>query len=248
MEKLKNQRWIEYRRIYPIEFNFENKDMRTAVSGHRLMGYASVFDQETEIAGLYREVIRRGAFKKTLRESDQVALWAHDTAMPLARKSMGTLDLREAKDGLAFNLQLGEQEMDRMVLDRVARGLVQKMSFGFSVVKDTWALGEGKNLDLREILEVRLFEISPVVFPAYEGTSVEIKGEKIAESILESARNDGRLAGSLHTDLTLEPGADDHSDFDAEKSEPGTDDHSGAEGRWRLAMRRRRLEIAESLF
>jgi phage head maturation protease len=49
----------------------------------RLIGYASVFDQEAEIFGMWREKITPGAYKKTISENDIRALWNHNTDIVL---------------------------------------------------------------------------------------------------------------------------------------------------------------------
>lgn len=182
-----------------------------------LSGYAAVFDQETEIAGLFREVIRSGAFKKTLREGDQVALWNHESGKPLARKSKKTLNLKEDEKGLRFSIKLGNTTWEKDAYEAVRSGNVNGMSFGFQVVKSKWHFigsDEDKNqLDLREITEVKLFEVSPVTFPAYPTTDVDARA-------LLPVREDIQ-----QTDTTQEPDAGNHSRVERE---PEPDDHSRA--------------------
>ena len=156
----------------------------------RVEGYAAVFDQETDLGG-FHEVIRKGAFSKTLKESDQVALWGHDMNQPLARKSAGTLELSEDDHGLAVGITMDDR-IPRHVdaFHSIKRGDVKGTSFGFSVVKDTVTDGD---IPLRELHEVRLFEVSPTAFPAYEATEIE------ARSVLD------RIS-------TCEPGPETHSE------------------------------------
>jgi HK97 family phage prohead protease len=52
------------------------------------------------------EVLERGAFASSLRKGDQVLLWQHDTAQPLARRSAGNLTLEETERGLEFTAEL----------------------------------------------------------------------------------------------------------------------------------------------
>jgi hypothetical protein len=49
------------------------------------------------------------------------------------------------------------------------------MSFGFKTIKDEWEKRDGENI--RSLAEVRLFDISPVTFPAYPQTSVEARSK-----------------------------------------------------------------------
>ena len=56
------------------------------------------------------------------------------------------------------------------------RGDVNKMSFGFSVNKDGDKWDEDdKGTVTRELLDVSLFDVSPVTYPAYTQTSVAIR-------------------------------------------------------------------------
>lgn len=178
-----HQRQIEFDRVFAVrEIRAQQEETQRILTGE-----AVVFDSETEIGGWFREVIRRGAFDKTIREFDQVALWSHDPAKPMARRSKNTLELWEDNSGLQFRMTLGEQSWSNDAWISVQRGDVQGMSFGFRVIREAWTDPEDqRDLPLREILEAKLYEISPVAFPAYPDTSVEA-----ARSIVEAARERG---------------------------------------------------------
>lgn len=148
-------------------------------------GYAAVFNSETNIAGFFREVIKPGAFSKTIRERDQVALWNHDDGKPLARRSAGTLRLTEDANGLLSSIEPGNTSWGMDAVEAIRRGDVQGMSFAFEVMGETWVHSDGNDLSLREITEARLYEVSPVTFPQYEETSVYLRsqGEKIWQRV-----------------------------------------------------------------
>jgi hypothetical protein len=162
-----------------------------------LEGHAAVFNKKTNIADMFDEVILPGAFTKTLREGDPRMLWNHDPGKPLARQSTGSLQLDEDKKGLHVVADLPDTTYGRDAKVSVGRGDVSQMSFGFSVVKEEW--DEDKNL--RSIVEVRLFEVSPVAFAAYETTDVE------ARAVVEAHK----------ADTTSEPGLDAHSEAGADE-------------------------------
>ncbi len=174
----------------------------------RLAGIAAVFNTETVIWDMFREVFRRGAFKKTIKESDQVMLWSHNRDFPMARKSRSTLSLKETEQGVEFEAELGSQTWAKDAYESIRRGDVQGMSFYFEPVKEAWPRNkesEKDKLPLREILEARLLEISPVVFPAYPTTQVE------ARSILDEARGLGLLQEPEANQSTGEPVVKHHS-------------------------------------
>lgn len=143
----------------------------------RLTGYAAVFDVWTDI-WFWREKINRGAFTKTIQEADVRALFNHDPNFVLGRNGAGTLRLREDDKGLFVEIDSpSTQTIQDLVVSPIQRGDVSQMSFGFIVVKERMTIKQddeaGDDISEREILEVKLFDVSPVTFPAYPETSIE---------------------------------------------------------------------------
>src|SRR4030042_336577 len=169
----------------------------------KLVGYASVFNQEVEIFGLWREKVSPGAFKKTIKESDIRALWNHNTDLVLGRNKSGTLSLAEDDHGLNVEIVPPDTQAGRDALTSIKRGDVSQMSIAFQIIKQEWFTPEDKKvLSLRTIHEMKLYEVSPVTFPAFEKTTIS------ARSALEpDAENDPRdeaLRLSLAADHGLE--------------------------------------------
>jgi len=166
--------------------------------GMRLTGYAAVFNSETTIGGMFREVVKPGAFKKTIKDGADVrALFNHDSNIVLGRTKNGTLKLAEDERGLKIDIDLPDTQQARDLYNQIQRGDIDQMSFGFSVVKDSWTRAQNETeLPLRELRELRLFDVSPVTFPAYATTEVQ------ARSLVESA-------GVLQSDSTPEPEAEE---------------------------------------
>lgn len=126
------------------------------------------YDSQSEDLGGFREVIRKGAFRKTLLEGDARCLWAHNTQYVLGRRSAGTLTFDDRDDGLHFDCTLPTCSWASDVYETVERRDAPGVSFGFYVIKDSWTRGEKKEPALRELLEVSLLEVSVgVAFPAY---------------------------------------------------------------------------------
>lgn len=139
----------------------------------RLQGYAAVFNQLSEAMWGMRERIRPGAFAKTIQEGDIRAVWNHDPAHVLGRTKNGTLDLREDEHGLWVEIRPPETNWANDALESIRRGDVDQMSFGFETVRDYWEGEEGQQI--RTLVEVRLFEVSPVTFPAYPQTEISLR-------------------------------------------------------------------------
>lgn len=139
-----------------------------------LIGHAAVFNSDSvEFAGWGKPWIERiapGAFHRTLRERPDVfALWSHRTDSPIAR-APDTLRLREDPEGLLVEIDLIETQRNADLLKEVRAGLIDAMSFGFEVVAEKWE--KGQTHDTRTLLDVDLYEVSPVLFPAYPATSL----------------------------------------------------------------------------
>lgn len=170
---------IEYRAIKGLKTREAEKD-----SGHigALTGYAAVFNKDSvRFAGWQKDWIERiapGAFKRTLTESpDVVALWSHRADTPVAR-TPSTLSLREDETGLHVEVRLIDTETNRQLLSNVRAGLVDSMSFGFVPVKTRWEERKDQDTDIRTLEDVDLFEVSPVVWPAYPDTSIGARSHR----------------------------------------------------------------------
>ena len=61
----------------------------------------------------------------------------------------------------------------------VDRGDINEMSFGFETVVDTWERKEKE--DIRTLEEVKVFDVSVVVFPAYKDTNVSVALRSLEE-------------------------------------------------------------------
>lgn len=154
-----------------------------------ISGYAVVFNDETTIAGLWREKISPGAFDKTLRDRpDVLGLWSHDSARVLGRTTSKTLELKPDRAGLYFALWPDKNSPDGATAwSAVERGDVSQCSFGFFVTRETWYDGGDDELPLRVIEEAGLIEISLVALPAYPSTSASVSGRGKAKD--ENHRN-----------------------------------------------------------
>ena len=155
----------EYR-VFPLE-------LRVSDDKKKIRGYAAVFNQWSEDLGGFREKIRPGAFSKTIKEADVRALFNHDPNYVLGRNKAGTLRLMEDDKGLEIEVDPPETQWARDLLISIDRGDINQMSFGFSTVKDEW--GGDKGEATRELVEVKLFDVSPVTYPAYPQTVVGVR-------------------------------------------------------------------------
>jgi HK97 family phage prohead protease len=158
-----------------VEFRSFEGDIRTDGEGNTFVGYAAVFNSDSEPLP-FIERIAPGAFQKSLngRKRDIRMYVNHNSDMPLASMRSGTLRLSEDERGLRVEADLPNTTAGNDLRELLRTGVVDKMSFGFTVPRggDKWS-EDGRT---RELREVRLHEVSVVTgFPAYEATAAAVR-------------------------------------------------------------------------
>ena len=172
--RLRDLTAIEVRRVRtPATVRATTDDGDTEI---RFTGHAAIFESPTWIGPPkwgFQEVIARGAFAKTIGESDVRFLINHDPNLILARTTAGTMTLAEDKIGLAVDADLAQTSYGQDLAVSLERGDMSQMSFGFRVVRELWEEIEtepGVVIERRTLQEVELFDVSSVTYPAYEDT------------------------------------------------------------------------------
>lgn len=175
LQKRSNE--IQFRKL---DFVIERVSERNDDDSYTLSGIATPFERETQI-WWFMESFERGAFEETIKIDKQKALVNHNTDMPLASTENDTLRLWEDKEGLRFEIDLNiKVSYAKDLLENVRTGTINKMSIGFWVLTEI-VTSEDESSDGKEhrkITKARLLEVSPVAFPAYEDTKVEVAGKK----------------------------------------------------------------------
>lgn len=163
--------------IAPIELQ-ERAEGDTAM---RIGGYAAKFDSVYSL-GSFDEVVRAGAFDQT-DMSDVVALFNHDDNIPLGRTGAGTLSIEVDSVGLKYTIELPDSPNGRNVYEAVKRGDIRESSWAFTVRKQTWTERGRNEADLRELMDIeRVYDVSPVTYPANPDTSVAERSKPKTEN------------------------------------------------------------------
>lgn len=153
------------------EIRINESDGGTCIEGH-----AAVFDSWSETLGgifPFKEKVRKGAFAESIGKDDIRALFNHDPNYVLGRNRAGTLELVEDDVGLRVRITPPDTSWARDIATSIRRGDISQMSIGFVVEDDEWSSKDG--IDTRELKKVRLFDVSPVTFPAYTATDVGVR-------------------------------------------------------------------------
>jgi len=185
-----------------VEQRAYDGELKAAVEGRTVEGYASVFNSMSEDLGGFREIILPGAFSNVL-DNDVRALYNHDSNYLLARTTSGTLELKEDDKGLYYRFEMPNTSYGNDMLELFRRGDLSQSSFGFTVEKDSWRMEQGQHVRYIERVG-SLFDVSPVVYPAYASASsglrsAEPKGEGEAEEARETPTEE--LNFNLHNAL-----------------------------------------------
>lgn len=158
-----------------------------------LVGKPIVFNQKTDIGGMWEETIAPGAVEeKTLR--DVMLLVNHNfDGIPLARSRRNnknsTMRLTINPDAVDMEADLDAKNPRAMELDSaVKRGDIDGMSFAFLVDGEIWT-----DLDTdypkRTITHIsEIFEVSAVNWPAYQQTSIASRSLENGQKSLAEAR------------------------------------------------------------
>jgi HK97 family phage prohead protease len=171
-----------------VRTNSVDFEVRAEGDGMSFTGYASVFNSPSEDLGGFVEYVAPGAFKRSLQSRNEVKLlWNHDSGEPLASLRGGTMQLVEDSRGLKVTASLPNTTRGRDIAELLRTRVIDSMSFGFNVIKDSWS----SNGQTRTLESVRLFEVSIVSFPAYSSTTAQVRSnstinaDQLADALLK---------------------------------------------------------------
>ena len=156
-------------------------------------GYAIVFNQETLIGNRehgFTEVIDKRSLDGANLEDVPLKYNHTDNRLILARTRNGSLTFQIDDHGLKIRAELIDTQSNRDVYKSVAAGLLDKMSFAFTVKSQSW--DRSGDVPKRTITQIdRLYDVSVVDLPAYEGTSIDAltRSLEIADAELGALEN-----------------------------------------------------------
>ena len=146
-----------------MEFkSIELKETAIDMSARTIEGYAATFDLDQ-----VGDIIHPGAFTKTIDEGFKNSrikmLWQHDA--PLGMPT----EMFEDNRGLYVKGKISRTQLGDEALELMRDGVVDRMSIGFSIPQNKSGFNDE---GIRNIHEVKLFEFSPVTFPANEAAHI----------------------------------------------------------------------------
>ncbi|HXH33539.1 MAG TPA: HK97 family phage prohead protease [Plantibacter sp.] len=174
-------------------------------------GHAALFERRTWIGPKkwgFWEQVARGAFTKSIGESDVRFLINHDPNLVLARTTSGTLRLAEDSVGLLSEADLARTSYGEDLAISLERGDVTQMSFAFEVIREEWEDLADDSGEMRTILEAKLWDVSAVTFPAYDDTDGALRSQAFdalaVRMGLSTTKRSRLIAAIAHEDPTPE--------------------------------------------
>ena len=171
-------------RVLNIEdFTIERRDDGT--EGLIIEGYAAVYNSLANIGGWFDEIIAPAAFDGADMR-DVPLKYNHSDVVPiLARTRNNSLTLTPDERGLHVRAELLDTTDGVDMYKRIKAGLIDKMSFAFTIANDVWDEVDGKQR--RTILKFdRIFDVSVVDVPAYDETSIFARSKEIADAAVKT--------------------------------------------------------------
>lgn len=183
-------------------------------------GYASVTEVGYEMSdwlGSYTEVIRAGAFKKTLSEDADVPFLVNHGGLTLARTKSGTMGLAEDDTGLHVEARLDPASPHVVALrSAMDRGDVDEMSFGFWITRQQWS-PDYEQLDVIEV-SLNKGDVSVVNYGANPATAgAQLNSRDLAAAAARLPEDEQRALYerlAAHFTETPEDPADDAGGLD----------------------------------
>lgn len=173
-------------RFNGVQFRKENDELI-------IEGYAIVWDERTLIGdeeyGFYESIDRHSLDDANMK--DVVLRYNHlDSWVTLARTRNKSLELSIDNKGLFIRGKLQNNVQAHIDAYNVVQSkLVDKMSFAFNVTKQS--IDRSGKIPHRIVQGIgRLFDVSIVDFPAYEGTSVYARSLDLVDTELKTLENE----------------------------------------------------------
>lgn len=164
----------------------------------KVRGYASTFDEPYELyqdwdGNPVYEVIDRHAFDQA-DMADVIFQYDH-AGMVYARTRNGSLEIGTDDHGLWIEADLGLTEESRKIYDAIVKGLIDRMSFCFTIAEDgeTW----DKKTNTSTVTKIsKLYDVSAVSIPANPGTDISAERKQRMDGAIQEARAE-RLADEM---------------------------------------------------
>ena len=171
-----------------IELRSSTLELLQATDNEMIVeGYVNKTNQYSQMLGgrkKFKERILPNAFRNALSRANKInLLLEHDPQKLLASTKNNSLELIEDEIGLKMRAKIVPTTLGKDTYEMVKSGLIDGMSFGFTVIKDSWKK-LADNTYLRDIKDLNLFEVTITANPAYAQSSISARNLDIATDVV----------------------------------------------------------------
>lgn len=161
-------------------------ELRSDAAGNPVLsGYATVYEHAYDVFGGpesgvgFSETMARGSATRSIQNRDDVRLLINHDGIALARTRSKTLTLDSDDDGLRVDATLDAASPTvQSLVSAMNRGDMDEMSLAMKVLRQEW----NSDYTERRILEVKLYDVSVVTYPANPATVAQLVGASRSET------------------------------------------------------------------
>lgn len=179
--------------IRSSEYEIRYCEVRVSDSERTIEGTIVRFDDEANIAGVFRERITAGAFEF---RSDMFLNAQHDRAKPLAKLNStkeASFSIRQSTAGYEIRARIARTTIGDDALYNVRNGLLNGFSVEMKVHDEDWR----EDASLRVINRATMVGVALVDRPAYPQSSVEARQAFLDETFADYLRKNPVLSYHL---------------------------------------------------
>lgn len=155
-----------------------------------ITGYAAAFGNRDS----HGDVILPGAFTRTIsNDRGRIkVLWQHDSFHPIG----APVEMREDDYGLAVKAQIADTTVGRDALALIRAGVVSELSIGYDTIREE----RDDKAGVRNLLEVRVWEFSPVTWASNELAKITaVKHASDLDAVLDRLERVQWVSGRLES-------------------------------------------------
>ena len=174
----------QYRNFAATNFQPVPQDSDSEVRTYSVKGHFTEFESEYPLVPGFFEVIDRHALDQT--DMSDVLFQFNHSGMVLSRLRNGSLKVGTDERGGWAKADLGGCQQGRDLYEAISNGLIDRMSFGFTIADDgvTYEEDDEGNIHSRITKIDKLFDVSAVDLPASEYT--DISARSYADAVIEA--------------------------------------------------------------
>ena len=168
-------------RSYTSNVSFNSESDELIIEG--LVNKTESWSNVLGVRKKFIEKINKGVFARALTRGKRFDfLSEHDRNLLLATTENASLELWEDEEGLKMRANIVPTSYGKDIYTLIKNRVVNHMSFGFRVLKDSWNKGVNDIYE-RSIEDLELIEVSAVRNPAYSSSAISARNIELIEEV-----------------------------------------------------------------